>query len=59
VYQPDPHAVGWARYVGATGQSIGMRSFGASSSLKDLVKKFGLTPEQVVEAARERVRLSH
>jgi transketolase len=46
---------GWARYVGATGHSIGMRSFGASAPLKDLVKKFGFTAEQVVAAAREQL----
>jgi transketolase len=34
---------GWARYVGASGLSLGMRSFGASAPLKDLVKKFGFT----------------
>src|SRR5262249_43012696 len=39
---------GWAKYVGTTGHSIGMRSFGASAPLKDLIKKFGFTPEQVV-----------
>src|SRR5207302_10425773 len=48
---------GWARYVGATGHSIGMRSFGASAPLKDLVKKFGFTTERVVAAAREQLRL--
>jgi transketolase len=48
--------VGRARYVGATGRSIGMRSFGASAPLKDLQKKFGFTPELVV-AAREQLRL--
>ncbi|HMC65619.1 MAG TPA: transketolase [Gemmataceae bacterium] len=46
---------GWAKYVGASGHSIGMRSFGASAPLKDLVKKFGFTPEQVVAAAKEQV----
>jgi transketolase len=46
---------GWARYVGANGRSIGMRSFGASAPLKDLVKKFGFTAEQVVAAAREQI----
>ena len=46
---------GWAKYVGATGHSIGMRSFGASAPLKDLVKKFGFTPEHVVAAAREQL----
>ena len=50
---------GWARYVGATGQSIGMHSFGASAPLKELVKKFGFTPEHVVTAAKEQLRRSH
>jgi transketolase len=48
---------GWAKYVGATGTCIGMRSFGASAPLKDLVKKFGFTAEHVVAAAREQVKL--
>jgi transketolase len=48
---------GWARYVGASGRSIGMRSFGASAPLKDLLKKFGFTPEHVVAAAREQLRI--
>jgi transketolase len=46
---------GWAKYVGTAGRSIGMRSFGASAPLKDLVKKFGFTPEQIVGAAREQI----
>jgi transketolase len=49
---------GWAKYTGATGQRIGMRSFGASAPLKDLVKKFGFTAEQVVAAAKEQLRPS-
>jgi transketolase len=48
--------LGWARYVGTTGHSIGMRSFGASAPLKDLIKKFGFTPEHVVTAAREQLQ---
>jgi transketolase len=47
---------GWAKYVGATGASIGMRSFGASAPLKDLLKKFGFTPEHVIAAAREQLK---
>jgi transketolase len=47
---------GWARYVGATGHSIGMRSFGASAPLKDLLGKFGFTPDHVVAAAKEQLR---
>jgi transketolase len=49
---------GWAEYVGATGHSLGMRSFGASAPLKDLTKKFGFTPEHVVAAAREQLALA-
>jgi transketolase len=49
---------GWAKYAGATGHRIGMRSFGASAPLKDLVKKFGFTAEQVVGAAKEQLRPS-
>jgi transketolase len=50
---------GWAKYVGARGRSIGMRSFGASAPLKDLIKKFGFTPEHVVAAAREQLPGGH
>jgi transketolase len=46
---------GWARYVGATGHSIGMRSFGASAPLKDLQKKFGFSAEAVAQAARQQL----
>jgi transketolase len=49
---------GWAKYAGATGHRIGMRSFGASAPLKDLVKKFGFTAEQVMAAAKEQLRPS-
>jgi len=44
---------GWGKYVGLRGVSIGMKSFGASAPLKDLLKKFGFTVDRVVEAARE------
>jgi len=47
---------GWAKYVGATGHSIGMRSFGASAPLKDLLKKFGFTVDSVVNAAKEQLK---
>ena len=43
---------GWERYVGETGQVIGMKTFGASAPLKELQKKFGFHPERVVGAAR-------
>ena len=46
---------GWAKYVGLDGQSIGMRSFGASAPLKDLQREFGFTVERVVDAAKEQL----
>jgi transketolase len=49
---------GWERYVGATGKMVGMRSFGASAPIKDVLKKFGFTPDKVAEAAREAIRQS-
>jgi len=44
---------GWERYVGAEGRVIGMKTFGASAPLKELQKKFGFEPEQVVAIARQ------
>jgi transketolase len=44
--------IGWDRYVGPTGTVIGMHTFGSSAPLKDLLGKFGFTPEKVLEAAR-------
>ena len=49
--------IGWERYVGLTGAKIGMHSFGASAPLKELLGKFGFTPEKVAEAAREQLAL--
>jgi transketolase len=47
--------LGWERYTGLTGKKIGMRTFGASAPLKELQKKFGFHPENVVAAAREQL----
>jgi len=43
---------GWGRYTGSKGRNIGMRRFGASAPLKDLLKYFGFTLERVIEEAR-------
>jgi transketolase len=45
--------LGWDRYVGPGGKIIGMHTFGASAPLKQVLTKFGFTPEKVAEAARE------
>jgi transketolase len=47
--------LGWARYVGSSGQSVGMETFGASAPLKELQKKFGFTPEHIVAAAKQQI----
>ncbi|WP_407284860.1 transketolase [Streptomyces sp. BP-8] len=45
--------LGWDRYVGDGGAVIGMHTFGASAPLKQLLTKFGFTPEKVTQVARE------
>jgi transketolase len=45
--------LGWDRYVGPHGQIVGMHTFGASAPLKEVQRRFGFTPERVVQAARE------
>ena len=47
--------LGWDRYVGDGGAVIGMHTFGASAPLKQLLVRFGFTPDRVAELARERV----
>jgi len=47
--------MGWERYVGLTGQCIGMTTFGASAPLKELQKNFGFTPEHVLAAVKEQL----
>ena len=44
---------GWHRYVGPTGRTIGMQTFGASAPLKELQKKFGFTAENLVATAKD------
>ena len=44
---------GWERYTGPKGKIIGMRSFGASAPLKDLLKRFGFDVDTVVAAAKQ------
>ncbi len=45
---------GWERYV-PQGAIIGMSTFGASAPLKDLVTKFGFTPEAVLATAKTQI----
>ncbi len=50
--------IGWDRYVGSAGGKIGMHTFGSSAPIKDLLTKFGFTPEKVLAAAREQIAKS-
>jgi len=44
--------LGWDRWVTDDGDSIGMRSFGASGPQQDLYEHFGFTPEKVAERGK-------
>jgi transketolase len=49
---------GWERYTGPAGARVGMHTFGASAPLKELQRKFGFTPEHVVETAKAQIALA-
>jgi transketolase len=46
---------GWERYAGSDGAILGMRSFGASAPLRDVMEAFGFTVGHVVEAAQAQI----
>jgi len=53
---------GWDRYVGSElldngGAFIGMKSFGASGPYKDVYKKFGITADAAVAAAKKLLKV--
>ncbi len=43
--------LGWSRYAGARGASVGVDRFGASAPGPVLLERFGFTPEHVAEVA--------
>jgi len=45
----------WDRYLGFNGRFVGMHSFGASGKIDDVYRKFGITVDAVVAAAREAI----
>ena len=51
----EASTLGWDRYVGDGGAVVGMHTFGASAPLKQLLTKFGFTPEKIAELARDRM----
>ena len=48
-------SMGWERYVGTHGAVVGMQTFGTSAPLKELLTKFGFTPQAVAGIAKERL----
>lgn len=44
---------GWERYVGTEGHAIGMKSFGASAPLKDVMAFFGISSQTMVDVAHK------
>jgi transketolase len=48
-------ALGWERYVGPQGATIGMHGFGASAPGNDVMKEFGFTPENVAKTAKAQI----
>jgi transketolase len=47
---------GWEKYLGGQGRFLGMSGFGASAPVGDLLKHFGITPENLVAMARETLK---
>ncbi len=45
--------MGWERWVGPQGVVVGVETFGASAPYKVLYEKFGLTVENILNAARQ------
>jgi transketolase len=45
--------LGWKEYVGPDGVVVGRADFGASAPIKDLLKHYGFTVDNVVAKARE------
>jgi transketolase len=47
---------GWQRYLGNTGQFVGMRGYGASAPYEELYEHFGITVAGVIAAARKSLK---
>ncbi len=45
--------LGWERYLGFQGRFVGMHGYGESGKIADVYRKFDITTEAVVRAARE------
>jgi transketolase len=48
----EASTLGWHRFVGDGGATIGMHTFGASAPIQDLMRKFGFEPDQIVATVK-------
>jgi transketolase len=48
----------WARWLGDSGEFVGMTGFGASAPAEVLYREFGITAEAVAKAAQRRIARS-
>ena len=46
----------WDRYLGFQGRFVGMHGFGESGKIADVYKKFDITIDAVVRAARDSLK---
>ena len=46
----------WDRYLGFGGRFVGMHGFGESGKIADVYRKFDITAEAVVRAARDSLK---
>ena len=46
---------GWDRFIGEDGLFVGMHGFGASAPADRLYQQFGITPEAVVAAVKQKL----
>jgi len=49
---------GWDRFIGEDGLFVGMHGFGASAPADRLYQEFGITPEAVVAAVKQRLAVA-
>jgi transketolase len=47
---------GWSKYTGSDGHNICIETFGASAPIKQLLKKFGFSAENIVAAAKAQIK---
>jgi transketolase len=55
----ESSTLGWQRYAGSSGVTLGMHTFGMSAPIKVVAEHFGFTTDAVVAAARQTMDRGH